>query len=77
MGEQDDGLGLSLSLGCAKSALPLNLNLVEAPSRSRESPGQKSSWHEIFYSPGENRFFGFALIFLFVAFSNVTFCYLV
>ncbi|XP_056174003.1 homeobox-leucine zipper protein ATHB-4 [Syzygium oleosum] len=54
MGEQDDGLGLSLSLGCAKSALSLNLNLVEAPTQSRQSPGQKSSWNEIFYSPVTN-----------------------
>ncbi|KAF8027367.1 hypothetical protein BT93_E0310 [Corymbia citriodora subsp. variegata] len=54
MGEQDDGLGLSLSLGCAKSALSLNLNLVEAPSQSRQSPGQRGSWNEIFHSPETN-----------------------
>lgn len=54
MGEQDDGLGLSLSLGCGKSALSLNLNLVEAPVQSRQSPGQKCSWNEIFHSPETN-----------------------
>lgn len=55
MGEKDDGLGLSLSLGCARNEpAALKLKLVPfSSSHSMQNLHQKNSWNELFQSSGK------------------------
>lgn len=58
MGEKDDGLGLSLSLGCARNEPSLKLNLDPSPSPHPSMQQfhhlhlQKGSWNELFQTSG-------------------------
>ncbi|KAJ4727245.1 Homeobox-leucine zipper protein [Melia azedarach] len=56
MGEKDDGLGLSLSLGCARNEpAALKLKLVPfSSSHSMQNLHQKNSWNELFQSSDLN-----------------------
>ncbi|XWS32414.1 hypothetical protein CRYUN_Cryun23aG0157600 [Craigia yunnanensis] len=47
MGDKDDGLGLSLSLGCAQNQ-PLKLNLMPLASPRMQNLQQKNTWNELF-----------------------------
>ncbi|PON60882.1 Octamer-binding transcription factor [Parasponia andersonii] len=49
MAENDDGLGLSLSLGCGATQPSLKLNLMQKPSPPMQYHHQKTTpWNEIF-----------------------------
>ncbi|XVF22798.1 hypothetical protein REPUB_Repub12eG0201900 [Reevesia pubescens] len=51
MGDKDDGLGLSLSLGCAQTRPSLKLNLMPSASpRMQNNLQQKITWNELFQS---------------------------
>ncbi|OMP00720.1 hypothetical protein COLO4_12429 [Corchorus olitorius] len=50
MGEKDDGLGLSLSLGCSQNQPSLKLNLMSLASPPMQSLQQKNAWNELFHS---------------------------
>ncbi|XVF73507.1 hypothetical protein PTKIN_Ptkin12aG0207100 [Pterospermum kingtungense] len=52
MGDKDDGLGLSLSLGCAQNQPSLKLNLMPlaSPPRMQNLHQQKNTWNELFQS---------------------------
>ncbi|XP_031287666.1 homeobox-leucine zipper protein HAT3 [Pistacia vera] len=55
MGEKDDGLGLSLSLGCATTQPSFKLNLMPMPSHhNMQIHHQKTSWNELFHSSNRN-----------------------
>ncbi|XVE74087.1 hypothetical protein DITRI_Ditri11bG0171100 [Diplodiscus trichospermus] len=49
MGDKDDGLGLSLSLGCAQNQPSLKLNVMPVAS-PRMQNSQKNTWSELFQS---------------------------
>ncbi|WRX08848.1 Homeobox domain - like 3 [Theobroma cacao] len=49
-GEKDDGLGLSLSLGCAQNHPSLKLNLMPLASPRMQNLQQKNTWNELFQS---------------------------
>lgn len=50
--EKDDGLGLSLSLGCAQNHPSLKLNLMPLASPRMQNLQQKNTWNELFQSSG-------------------------
>lgn len=64
MGKNDDGLGLSLSLGCGATQPSLKLNLMQKPSPPMQYHHQKTPWNEIFQlSSGNPFFFTFSFFF--------------
>ncbi|EOX96438.1 hypothetical protein QUC31_005557 [Theobroma cacao] len=52
--EKDDGLGLSLSLGCAQNHPSLKLNLMPLASPRMQNLQQKNTWNELFQSSDRN-----------------------
>ena len=52
MGDKDDGLGLSLSLGRAQNQPSLKLNLMPLASPRMQNLQQKNTWNELFQSSG-------------------------
>ncbi|XWS35619.1 hypothetical protein CRYUN_Cryun20dG0012600 [Craigia yunnanensis] len=50
MGDKDDGLGLSLSLGCAQNQPSSKLNLMPLASPRMQNLQQKNTWNELFQS---------------------------
>lgn len=52
MGDKDDGLGLSLSLGCAQNQPLLKLNLMPLASPCMQNLQQRNIWNELFQSSG-------------------------
>ncbi|XP_062073233.1 homeobox-leucine zipper protein HAT3 isoform X2 [Humulus lupulus] len=63
MGENDDGLGLSLSLGCGATQPSVKLNLMQKPSppmqyhHHHHHHRQKTPWNEIFQLSNDSRSF--------------------
>ncbi|KAE8702769.1 Homeobox-leucine zipper protein ATHB-4 [Hibiscus syriacus] len=50
MGDKDDGLGLSLSLGCAQNQPSLKLNLMPLASPRMQNIQARNTWNELFPS---------------------------
>ncbi|KAE8727495.1 Homeobox-leucine zipper protein ATHB-4 [Hibiscus syriacus] len=50
MGDKDDGLGLSLSLGCAQNQPSLKLNLMPLDSPRMQNLQPRNTWNELFPS---------------------------
>ncbi|KAE8697508.1 Homeobox-leucine zipper protein ATHB-4 [Hibiscus syriacus] len=50
MGDKDDGLGLSLSLGCAQNQPSLKLNRMSLASPWMQNLQQRNIWNELFQS---------------------------
>ncbi|KAK8650490.1 hypothetical protein V6N13_140126 [Hibiscus sabdariffa] len=54
MGEKDDGLGLSLSLGCAQNQPSPKLNLMPLSSIGMQNLQPKNTWSELFRPSDRN-----------------------
>ncbi|KAH1080805.1 hypothetical protein J1N35_020566 [Gossypium stocksii] len=50
MDDKDDGLRLSLSLGCAQNQPSLKLNLMPLASPCMQNHQQRNTWNELFQS---------------------------